>query len=72
MGEVSKQFLILFGAKRKNSEIIDVDDCVRKLGIGRRRIYDIINILESFRVIHRVKKNQYEIKRATFIKDMIV
>ena len=51
---------------------INVEDCIHQLGIGRRRIYDIINILESFRMIHRVKKNEYEIKKATFIKDIIV
>lgn len=49
-----------------------MDDCVNKLGIGRRRIYDIINILESFRMIHRIKKNEYQIKKATYIKEMII
>lgn len=63
---------MLFGAKRLDSEIINVDDCINKLGIGRRRIYDIINILESFKMIHRIKKNEYEIKKATFIKEMII
>ena len=49
LGESCKKFLILFGAKKKGStEKINVDDCISRLGINRRRIYDIINILESF------------------------
>ena len=40
--------------------------------IGRRRIYDVINILESFQVIKRIKINEYEIKSAFQIKHVII
>lgn len=63
--------MALFGAKNSASEIINIDDCIEQLGIGRRRIYDIINILESFKMIKRLKKNEYEIRAATYIQDMI-
>jgi hypothetical protein len=75
LGENCKKFLVHYGAKKFNYEgewdLINIDECIEKLGIGRRRIYDIINILESFKMIKRLKKNEYAIKAATFIKDMI-
>ena len=69
LGENCRKFIKFFGAKLQHqasrevinstSQIINVDDCIEKLGIGRRRIYDIINILESFQMIKRLKKNEY-------------
>ena len=41
------------------------------LGIERRRIYDIVNILESFEMIKRIQKNIYTLAPPIRIKDKI-
>lgn len=72
LGENCRLFLLHFGAKSvEKDRLIDVDDCIKLLGIERRRIYDIINIVEGFNLIKRLKKNKYEIKSAINIKYMI-
>ena len=51
-------FLFLYGTPQKG--LLYLDQCTRELGVERRRIYDIINILESFSVIRRCAKNEYK------------
>ena len=40
--------------------MIALDECTEQLGVERRRIYDIINILESMNVLSWKAKNLYE------------
>ncbi|GFP95202.1 e2f transcription factor-like e2ff [Phtheirospermum japonicum] len=54
LGLLCTNFLKLYN--RDGLESIGVDDAASKLGVERRRIYDIVNILES---IGRKGKNQY-------------
>jgi transcription factor E2F7/8 len=58
LGELCKRFLQLYGCE--GTEILFLDQCTKELSVERRRIYDIINILESFNVISRQAKNAYK------------
>ena len=58
LGELCRRFLTIYGKKEK--DLLLLDQCTKELGVERRRIYDIINILESFCVIRRQAKNSYQ------------
>ena len=57
LGELCRRFLSLYGVLEE--DLLYLDSCTRELAVERRRIYDIINILESFNVIRRQAKNAY-------------
>lgn len=37
-----------------------IDDVARELGTERRRVYDIVNVLECLNMASRVQKNMYQ------------
>lgn len=57
LGQLSKNFFEIFG-KLEEKEV-SLDFVTQALGVERRRIYDIINILESMGVVTRIGKNHY-------------
>jgi hypothetical protein len=65
LGENCKRFLRLFGAKPSDNskdDVINIEACIERMCIPRRRMYDFINILESLEVMTRLKKNEYKIR----------
>ncbi|XP_047323491.1 E2F transcription factor-like E2FF [Impatiens glandulifera] len=57
LGVLCSNFLKLYD--RDDVEFIGLDDAAAKLGVERRRIYDIVNILEIVGVLSRKAKNKY-------------
>ncbi|KAJ4960896.1 hypothetical protein NE237_020806 [Protea cynaroides] len=57
LGLLCSNFLSLYN--RDDTESIGLDDASNRLGVERRRIYDIVNVLESVGVLARKAKNQY-------------
>lgn len=57
LGELARRFLFLCG--RLHNAEINLQQCAQDLDVERRRIYDIINILEAFNVVQRLGKNTY-------------
>ncbi|XP_078174324.1 DP-E2F-like 2 isoform X2 [Carex rostrata] len=57
LGLLCSNFVALYN--RDDVDAIGLDDAARRLGVERRRIYDIVNVLESIGVLVRKGKNQY-------------
>lgn len=57
LGLLCENFLILYGDGHQS--LITLDDAASKLGVERRRIYDIVNVLESVELVVRRHKNTY-------------
>ncbi|CAJ2664422.1 unnamed protein product [Trifolium pratense] len=57
LGLLCTNFLSLYN--RDDVRVVGLDDAAGRLGVERRRIYDIVNVLESIGVLQRKAKNQY-------------
>ncbi|KAK6924906.1 E2F/DP family, winged-helix DNA-binding domain [Dillenia turbinata] len=60
LGLLCTNFLKLYN--REDVHLIGLDNAASLLGVERRRIYDIVNVLESIGVLARKAKNQYSWK----------
>ncbi|NXC47865.1 E2F7 factor, partial [Penelope pileata] len=61
LGLLCRKFLARYPSYPLSTEktTISLDEVASILGVGRRRIYDIVNVLESLHLVSRVAKNQY-------------
>ncbi|KAG9340003.1 hypothetical protein JZ751_022113 [Albula glossodonta] len=61
LGLLCQKFLSLYPDYPASSETtsISLDEVATSLGVERRRIYDIVNVLESLMLVSRVAKNHY-------------
>jgi transcription factor E2F7/8 len=62
IGKVCENFMGLFAdvpIDHNNGTVIEICEIASRLRVQRRRIYDVINILEAIDVVTRVKKNTY-------------
>eukprot|EP00268_Persea_americana_P011901 TRINITY_DN14990_c0_g1_i10.p1 TRINITY_DN14990_c0_g1~~TRINITY_DN14990_c0_g1_i10.p1 ORF type:complete len:375 (+),score=102.30 TRINITY_DN14990_c0_g1_i10:294-1418(+) len=60
LGLLCTNFLKLYD--REGIESVGLDEAAVQLGVERRRIYDIVNVLESVGVLSRKAKNRYSWK----------
>ncbi|KAF7660195.1 hypothetical protein LDENG_00286530 [Lucifuga dentata] len=61
LGLLCQKFLALYPdyPPTHNSIWISLDEVATNLGVERRRIYDIVNVLESLTIVGRMAKNSY-------------
>nr|QOY46827.1 E2F transcription factor 7 [Ambystoma mexicanum] len=61
LGLLCQKFLACYPSYPLSTEktTISLDEVAASLGVERRRIYDIVNVLESLHLVSRVAKNQY-------------
>ncbi|XP_008065329.1 transcription factor E2F7 [Carlito syrichta] len=61
LGLLCQKFLARYPSYPMSTEktTISLDEVAVSLGVERRRIYDIVNVLESLHLVSRVAKNQY-------------
>lgn len=57
LGLLCSNFVALYD--REDVEAVGLDDAAKRLGVERRRIYDIVNVLESVGILVRRAKNRY-------------
>mmetsp|Transcript_33918 Transcript_33918/g.56057 ORF Transcript_33918/g.56057 Transcript_33918/m.56057 type:complete len:568 (+) Transcript_33918:39-1742(+) len=57
LGLLCDNFLQLFASGY--SEVVELESVADRLGVGRRRIYDIVNVLESLEIVQKGKSSRY-------------
>jgi len=69
LGVLAENFLQRYQNCRPGTEIV-VDEAATELGVERRRIYDVVNILESITIVCKKGKNTYSWLGMEFLPDV--
>jgi hypothetical protein len=56
LGELTKKFMYL--VREANGNYLDLNEAAQQLGVQKRRIYDITNVLEGINLMKKMMKNQ--------------
>ncbi|CAL1290313.1 unnamed protein product [Larinioides sclopetarius] len=58
---ICSRFLLIYPLypERNSNIIVSLDDACLKLGVERRRLYDIVNVFESIDMLKKLAKNKY-------------
>ena len=56
MEDLTLQFLRI-ALQSKNDFMVDLNQAAIEMNIGKRRLYDIKNVLEGFGMVKKIKKN---------------
>ncbi|XP_067142304.1 transcription factor E2F7-like isoform X3 [Centruroides vittatus] len=61
LGLICQRFLALYPEYPSSTDriIVGIYDVAKQLGVERRRIYDIVNVLESLELLTKIGKNKY-------------
>ncbi|XP_061195903.1 transcription factor E2F8-like isoform X2 [Saccostrea echinata] len=61
LGLLCQKFLQKYpvNPQTEESQEISLDEVAKELAVERRRIYDIVNVLESVEIVSRIAKNKY-------------
>jgi hypothetical protein len=57
LGLLCENFINAYGDG--SVDVISLDDASERLDVPRRRLYDIVNVLESVQIVSRQQKNRY-------------
>ena len=59
LGLLSAKFMALYAASIPGVSVVSLDHAASNLGVERRRMYDVVGILEACQVVVRKGKNSY-------------